>query len=185
MSDVIGNEYFLDRVVGKMFISHSPSSSAEGPIGPILVGAGMFVARADDVVPGRPVGATNAQERNDNYSPLEWDTIREPWLWRRVWLLGGAFPGAQPNLLGGASNWDKWPAANWLYGSMADGPHFDQKTKRRVGQDDRLWFAFTTAYPPTYLDDLVGPVVAQGATRVYLDYRLHGSLRKARPTGRF
>ena len=188
MADVIGNEYFLDRIVGKLFLQTRPANNGVNELwAPVLVGAGFFVARADETVPnhGQPVGAQTPVEENNNYSPLDGDTIREPWIWRRTWILGCANnfswgPGGQQAALNASS----WPSANYSYGSVLDGPHIDAKTKRRVGQQDRLWFAIAASFVPglgTPGDGLVEPM----SVDAYLDYRLHGALRRARPDGKF
>jgi len=191
MAEVIGNEYFLDRIVGKLFIQYAPSEEVDLDVtaGPVLVSAGFFVARADDANFQNPVGGGSAAELRDNYSPLELDTIREPWIWRRTWLLGLAgWQSAAPN--SGTSGdatargfVSKWPCANWMYGSVSDGPHIDAKTKRRVGQDDRLWLAISNSYVPTWPKK--GNGQQSSGIYGYFDYRLHGSLRKARSTGKF
>lgn len=182
MSEVIGNEYFLDRVVGKFFASYTPSIANGASIGPILVCAGMFVARVSEANKQVPVGLTNSLTASEEYGPLEWDNIREPWLWRRTWCLGTHGSGG---IAGAPGNSGCFPQSTAQYGSVADGPHIDAKTKRRVGQDDRLFLAVSTAYAPLLLDETEGPVETAGTVAYYLDYRLHGQLRRARQTGRF
>lgn len=196
MGEVLGNEYFLDRIVGKLFLSYVPtrdSTNGNRPVsGPLLVGAGFFVARADERDGKVPIGATGGDtslEAINNYSPLDNDNVREPWIWRRTWVLGMAnntqgfwfSPAGQPEgqyLLGA------YPASTALYGSVMDGPHIDAKTKRRIGQDDRLWLALSSSW--------IGGIawgVGEGDLDAYcagfLDLRLHGALRKARQSGKF
>lgn len=191
MAEVIGNEYFLDRIVGKLFLHYTPSEEVDLDVtsGPVLVSAGFFVARADDSNFMNPVGGSTTDEVRDNYSPLELDTIREPWIWRRTWILGVAgWQSAAPNSgTSGAGTaryyTSKWPCANWLYGSVLDGPHIDAKTKRRVGQEDRLWLALSASYVPGWPKKGSGDQSA--AIYGYFDYRLHGALRRARQTGKF
>lgn len=187
MAEVIGNEYFLDRIVGKLFLMYEPARDVSGNTvnGPVLVASGFFVARADDNNPLTPIGAGSAQEVRDNYSPLDLDTIREPWIWRRAWMLGTS---GNARLGGGISlstNWDEgaFPSSNTLCGSVLDGPHIDAKTKRRVGQEDRLWWALAVARPIQLFTS--GTPTTNGEVKGYLDYRLHGQLRRARPDGRF
>lgn len=186
MVEVLGNEYFLDRIVGKLFVSATFKVEGGTAVtgGPALVTAGFFVARADDNNPLLPVGANTAAGVRDNYSPLDMDTIREPWIWRRAWMLGigqvesGVYDGQFSNIAT-----QQFPCSNVYYPGLGDGPHIDAKTRRRVGQDDRLWFAISVGCPPHWS----GTWTAQQAPEVtfYLDYRLHGSLRKARQSGKF
>jgi len=189
MADTIGSEYFLNRIVGKCF-AHRRLSSTIGAVDTqpaILFGAGFFVARANDESsgggPDTPIGSASAQERNDNYSPLEADTIREPWIWRRVWVLGragAALFDEDGQTTDNAAN-AAYPISTALYGSVLDGPHIDAKTKRRVAQDERLWFAISAMTFPVNTAATEDGAVVDG----YLDYRLVGNLRRAHNRGVF
>lgn len=195
LGSIIGNEYVLNRIVGKFICYRNPETTIFGT-GPTRtdaysatqVGAGFFVARAQDDDTGdadQPIGSNTAAERNDNYNPLDVDCIREPWIWRRTWMLGSQnYPLIQTgtinhNLFRSANN--LFPVSNVNYGSVLDGPHIDSKVKRRVRLDERLFFviAVRNAFgisdvgAPGVVD--VQPVVI-GAD---LDYRIFGSLRKA------
>lgn len=191
MGDVIGNEYFLDRIVGKIFISsfYPKDSLNVYRTAPILVGAGFFVARADEQDHNTPIGTSTAIEERDQYSPLEADTIREPWIWRRTWILGARESdqvtpwGATVVDNASARYAAGFPQTTTAYGSVLDGSHIDAKTKRRVGHDDRLFFAVSTSFVVGMGDITPDPELPNIAG--YVDYRLHGQLRKARNTGRF
>jgi len=183
MGDVIGNEYFLDRIVGKIHLQTLAGDS----LAPVLVGAGFFVAQADDVTKSIPIGSATALEERSNYCPIEADTVREPWIWRRTWILGAQgntfYEGLAVGDPIGTDTAFGWPNSNSQYGSVLDGPHIDAKTKRRVGQEDRLWFAVATSYIPGF----VNPGLMEELQTVigYVDLRLHGALRRSRPSGRF
>lgn len=157
-----------------------------------LVAAGFFVARANDSGSGggesTPIGSASLQETNDNYSPLYATTVREPWIWRRTWMLGNpselgfaqAFinnnTGVGQTLLGTSS----FPPTTAHYGSVSDGAHIDAKTARRVTQDERLWFAVSAVRFP------IGTVTVENPNlRGYLDVRLLAGLRKAHNRGVF
>lgn len=183
LSELIGNEYIIKRLVGKLHIMHEPfiAEGNEDINVPILVGAGFFVARAGDPAgpPGgadQPIGAS--VNLRDNYSPLDGDNIREPWMWRRTWVLGTPLTQAAD---AAATNFGAYtfPPSTAGYGSVLDGPHFDVKSQRRVRQEDRLWFGLSVApfFPGTSVD---GQVV-----RGYLDIRIFGQLRKAQAHGAF
>lgn len=201
LTDIIGSEYVLKRIVGKMFINRISQLDINGndPNPALLCGAGLFVARAgDDVTTGaqeRPIGfavlASDAQTR-ENYSPLDNDTMREPWIWRRNWVLGTA--GQNLGITGvanshsssvGAVTGDSascYPASTALFGSVADGPHVDSRVRRRVRQDQRLWLAVAlTSFPIAAQTDATAIVGIRG----YFDYRMFGSLRKARNQSAF
>lgn len=193
LTDVIGSEYVLQRIVGKVFAERI---SAPDPITvrdenpAILFGAGFFVARANDSAVGggadTPIGSATEAERRDNYSPIENDTIREPWIWRRTWILGTAGQstlsqagtGTIITTTNGTST--HYPASTALYGSVWDGPHIDSKVKRKIGNDDRLWFA-VSATPFSLDTELNNTLLISG----YLDFRIFGSLRKARNRSAF
>lgn len=192
LSDVIGSEYVLQRIVGKIFINRAAAFTTEGgsqvDLQPaVLVSCGFFVARANDRGSGggidTPIGSASFVELRDNYGPLERDTVREPWIWRRAWILGTGTDGEPGlNLPTNESATRAYPRSTAFYGSVADGPHIDSKVKRRVRQDQRLWFAVSAVpwpVPQTNLD--TGVLALQG----YLDYRIFGSLRKARNTSAF
>lgn len=174
---IMGQEWFLERIVGKLFLGNALQDSGSPPtaVNSVLIGAGFFVARANDADSGggvnTPIGSATVAERNPNYSPLHLDAIREPWLWRRTWVLGGDLS------LGAGLSGN--PLTNSSYGSVLDGPHIDAKSVRRIGQDERLWFAVSTASLTTNETQTSG--VVQG----YLDYRILGALRRARGKSAF
>lgn len=172
----LGTEWFCERIVGSLFIGFRVPDTGEIVPNSVLVAAGFFVARAADDDAGggssQPIGSASAAERNNNYSPLHPDTVREPWMWRKSWILGGA-----PRVADGFST---FPNANAFYGSLGDGPKVDVKSVRRIGQDDRLFFTVSTVC-------LKGP--SEGLTPAtldgMLDVRVLGGLRKAKGTGKF
>jgi len=193
----IGQEYILERLVGKIFIDmQARRNAANDPSNwdSAIVGVGFFVARANDADVGggvnTPIGSATPAERQENYSPLAEDTIREPWIWRRVWALGNqAFVqiGAASQIVsfntanvtaGGAF----YPPTTAGYGSMSDGPHIDAKSVRRVGNDERLWMAVASAgFPRVGLEQVNQAGVLGG----YLDLRVLGRLTRARGKSAF
>lgn len=178
LADIIGSEYVLQRIVGKCFLEYSRGADNDDAFA-ALVCAGFFVARADDAGE-KPIGEGNLayEDYNRAYSPLEVRTQREPWIWRRTWLLcddllyNTAAAGFAP----------RFPKSTALYGSVADGPHIDSKVKRRISSDNRLYFAISACPYP------VGSY-AEGSTfgkiSGWLDYRIFGSLRKAKQGSAF
>lgn len=194
LADVLGSEYLLRRIVGKIFILNAGGATSP-PFAKVT--AGFFVARADPENSFYPLGAgTNlippgSTEAQASFSPLEQQTQREPWLWRRSWILGNpgivqnsADPGSATGTAKlGASTWEQFPPCTAGYGSVLDGPHLDAKTLRRVGQDDRLYFAVSACRWPLTADP--GGLPPNGNLVYHLDYRIFGSLRKAKQTGRF
>lgn len=183
MGEIIGNEYLIQRIVGKVHIQYTPNinGSNENVNFPVIVGAGFFVARAQPDVTGnrdQPIGSASTTAQLNEYSPLDGDTIREPWMWRRTWVLGNP-----PTLAATAAATDagafNWPPSTAYGGSVHEGPHIDVKSKRRVRQDERLWFAVAfSSFIPGF------SVEAEEITG-YLDVRVFGNLRRARNQGTF
>lgn len=171
-----GNDYFIKRIVGKCFgqlLQDATTGAARG----VLFGVGLFVARADDADQGGPtlpIGAQTATQLVDNYSALRVENNKEPWIWRRVWCLGNILSPTNPQT---AVN---YPQTTANYGSVADGPHIDAKTARRVRDGERLWASFSARNLP-----LNSTTDATATVHVYLDYRVLGAIRKARNSSAF
>lgn len=181
--DFVGNEWFLKRIVGKLHLTTSRINVTTGNSGnelplDICIGAGFFVARAgEDNI--NPIGAqTVAAANNSQYGPLNLATTREPWIWRRTWCLSPQIlaAGVASETLGGF-----FPHNNYC-GSVAEGSHIDAKTARRIGQDDRLYFAIQA----------MATQIGGGATTVavslpdaQLDVRILGALRRAKQRSAF
>lgn len=190
----LGQEYYVERIVGKCFLAHSaplddlPTTAFNKTA---LIGCGIFVARANDEDvgggPNTPIGSATPAERNENYGVLGEDTIREPWLWRRTWILNTgrtANNGAPGPFLpqfetingqivytgGGVPN-------NLVHGSALDGPHFDAKSVRRVGNDERLWFAISVRSLDAILN-VPGGSNNVSTVSLVLDYRVLGRLTR-------
>lgn len=206
----IGQEYIVKRIVGKAHLGVSgPLDDPPTTIFPktVLIGMGIFVARANDRQVGggqnTPIGSATAAERIENYSPLSEDVIREPWMWRRTWVLstgrgqgGAAAAGPQFGIVANGADVSfvqhiqaGAPKTNAGYGSALDGPHFDIKSARRVRTDERLWLAIATrsldqefsgAVPTQALDGGPG-----GGVALVFDFRVLGALRKAKNRSNF
>lgn len=187
----LGQEYILERLVGKFHCGmlgvradiNNPTTWAS-----CIVGLGFFVARAEDSSsggPDTPIGSATPAERVENYNPLGEDTIREPWIWRRTWVLGNPAQdprGAYTFATGIVSNQTLavFPPTTGDYGSVMDGPHIDAKSNRRVGNDERLWVAVSTVgFQRTNGDTYPISVGSNGQIDGYLDYRVLGRLVRA------
>lgn len=182
LADVVGSNWYLRRIVGKLTVYTLPDDG-ESPY--CKVAAGFFVARADEkgnndepigsTINDAPIGSASYVATNINYSPLALTTSREPWIWRRTWILS----------TGVGTETTEVPRNNCLFGSVLDGPHLDAKTKRLIGNDERLFFAISAArWPPTSQGPAEPPEPSSRVT-YELDYRLFGWPRKARNRGAF
>lgn len=198
----IGQEYIVERIVGKCFTTvTAPADDPPAAIFPksVLVVAGIFVARANDSAAAggqnTPVGSASIGEALENYSPSSVDAIREPWMWRRAWVLntGRNQPnfvtpqapfGATVNNTGGLLTVGAPTInSNLHYGSVLDGPHVDVKSVRRIGNDERLWFVITARTLDIRLQSIgqaTPNALIDSGVAVYFDYRVLGALRKAK-----
>jgi len=172
MAQTIGNEYAIRRIVGKCHVSRNTLGTTSPGV---LIAAGIFVARAGDFgdfagAENLPINSGTAAAQIDNYSPLRLENVREPWIWRRTWILGtstitdAGLEGAQ-----------SYPINNAAYGSIQDGAHIDAKTGRRIRDGERLWAVLAGRNFP------LNSTSATTATlvRAYMDYRVLGAMRRA------
>lgn len=189
LGDIIGNEYALRRIVGKIHLYrtvHQTDGEFDDPDNgqPLLVVAGIFIARAQDAAgdPDIPIGASgeasvDSTTRN-NFSPLDLGNGREPWIWRRSWILGNNYSVSTAALNRGLGF---FAASNSFGpGSALDSAHIDAKTRRTVRQEERLFFALSFCEAQANEGSLEGETV-----RGILELRAFGQLRKARQRGTF
>lgn len=159
-------EIFLKRIVGKIFVAYSADGTPGTPPVTIIAGVGLFVARTSYV--GGPIAA-GAYDPGFDYSPLATSTVKEPWIWRRTWILQDYGTGNRAD--------QAFPQSNAGYGSVLDGPHVDAKTKRRITNDDTIFMAFDVA-------NLSGATV-QGHATFWWQLRGLASTRKPHNRGNF
>lgn len=214
MADSIGSEYFLKRIVGKVFVEATATGiNQDQLIAPqdtpaFLLTFGFFVAPYAYELTGptvglpdiaRPIGtdATATLRPAPAYNPQLVGTAREPWIWRRSWLLnpfGNLWPrggsAAVPfghavqlnaNETGGSAS---FPPNNAYFPGVLDGPHIDAKTARRIRKHERLWLSFAGCQYPE--GSSLDPDHFVAATMKFVcDVRCLGALRKARNRSSF
>lgn len=171
------NDYVIKRIVGKCFLGRI-QAAVSTEANAYLVGAGLFVARQEDVdisATPTPIGSDTAARARDNYSPLRAENNHEPWIWRRTWLISNRLSTAADTQGARA-----YPATTADYGSIQDGPHIDAKTGRRVRDGERLWFAVAARQWPLN-------VTADTSSNIFghLDLRVLGAPRKNRKRSTF
>lgn len=160
LADIQGSAYRLRRIVGKLYCGYEQSTDV-GAVPAVLVTAGIIVLRVDPS--GQPIQASAPE----NYSPARINQWADPWVWRRTWILSNF------NLIVG-TGYNAWPETNAGYGSVADGPHIDQKTARIVSLEERLFLvvsmlALISGNPAGATDS---------ALHVWGDLRFVGSLKR-------
>lgn len=185
LSDIIGGEYIVQRIVGNIFCHRDTRVLANQSAPCIKVCAGFFVARQADSSISRdePIGANSPGELREDYSPAQAAVIREPWMWRRVWLLGnqGTAANNSNQALVTAQSASNYPPTNVGYGNYMSGSGLDVKSKRRVRQDERLWFviAARALVERNWSSPFLNPSLNEDRVDFHLDYRIYGSLVKA------
>lgn len=144
---VAGQEWKLLRVVGKVHAIYGgpriDGGEGAGTHPPAVeFAAGLMVLRTDE--------EGNPQADLNEINPLAQESANDPWIWRRKWVLSSAtwshltttsssFPaGSEAQITNDMAV--KWPFSTAEYGSVADGPHVDQKTRRRIGREERLYW---------------------------------------------
>lgn len=142
--------YSLKRVVGKLFIGVEPDNVSESASTTWMLTAGIIVRRVNEA--GVP---TALDTYTDDYA-----SARDPWLWRRNWILRN--PGATGPFV------PQWPNTNCAYGSVQDGPHVDQKTRRTVKAEERLFLDISAVA----MDG--GDEQTTTACYIYWDFRFFG-----------
>lgn len=183
--NVVGQEYFVERIVGK-FAAHTKFNPQDNILYDVgaYVSMGIFVARAtEDAVGGAaPIGTATNESALANYSPLDQANIREPWMFRRTWVLGAKNPGVTGPVGAEGYGWGQYPTTTAGYGSLGDGPHVDVKSVRRIRQDERLWCVVVVERLPLGFE----VVEAQEVEVHYMfDYRVLAQLRRARNKSNF
>lgn len=164
---VAGNAWRLRRIVGKYWCSwfNNPGDTLTTRPPVVDLAAGFIVVRTDD--DGNPF--TDFEEVN----PLTQDSAEDPWIWRRRWLLRTILEDESGGVQ--ALTWARgFPFSTAGYNSVADGPHIDQKTARRIDRSERLFFVQAARVVDPL--ETTGSYTHPGVLVSYLDYRLLGSI---------
>lgn len=162
-----GQDWLLKRIVGKLHIGVAQFAAAPLATTPtiIKVAAAFFVARADDADPNIP------DLNNDEIDPLGTKNVRQPWIWRRNWVLMNGLSGTAPQF-------QTISEVNNNGFSVADGPHIDSKVSRRIRREERLWFVIN-AYGYNNMFDTFATYDERGDVQFSLDYRVLGAMRRS------
>lgn len=158
-----GQDYFLDRVVGKVWANLQQDP---GPVDAILK---IIVCMAIAVFPVND-GGDQIDLENGDFQPLLARNAMGPWLWRRTWILYNMSQGALDN-----GQDESGPRSIGDYGSNMDGGHVDAKTRRRVTQNQRLFLVMQAMR----LGE-VGEPGGTGALSFGFELRAHGAMRRHR-----
>lgn len=169
LSDLEGSAYRLRRIVGKIFLQPQQIvtnvSTAESLS--FLVTAGIIVLRVDSA--GAILSGTN-----NTYDPGSLDSTRDPWVWRRSWMLSNQAAILALNTAAADSVDTIFPSSNinGYGGGVADGPHIDAKTARVISDEERLFLCVSAVGVNGTLQGQAAIIVGFGEVRVL------GSMRK-------
>lgn len=181
---VAGQEWRLLRVVGKI---HAVFSGVAGGQDPTFYpppaaefAAGLIVLRGDE--------ENNVQADLDEVNPLAMESANDPWIWRRKWILTQAqynlntfttppaygTAGTVANMYFKAAQ--QWPTSTSGHHAVADGPHVDQKTRRLISKEERLyWVLAARTWDPTDQINNTGGITP-GSIYYSIDNRFVGRL---------
>jgi len=192
MADVIGSEYIVRRIVGNCWAAATNTSNFSASENAAVIAAlGVFVARSDGENPNRPIGpdpalAAGLASFGASYNPLHSETTREPWMFRRLWMLGTRPPQVNTTTSPAASSiplsFNQFPQTTAGYHGLRTGPFFDIKSIRRIRQDERLWMVFSAMGAPILETQALAGNYNVSAT---IDIRILGALRKAKNRSNF
>lgn len=194
----LSSDYVIERIVGKCFVAVGAPADDVDAIAPkiLLCGVGLFVANQADAQagggPNIPVGAAGIAELLENYNPLSNDTARQPWMWKRDWILHTGRPdtsalAADENTFGtivtvvpnvGPVVAAGAPTTNINCGSVMDGPHIDVKVSRRVRSNQRLWCIAAVRSLDRILENANPTSNILGTMKGLINVRVLGALRK-------
>jgi len=168
LADLEGSSYRLRRVVGKIFVQPNqvPSSElSQNDTTTWMVTCGLIVL-------GVEFDGTTLNPSALAYDVQALNSTRDPWIWRRSWVLTNTLGAAGLDVAEPGSRPLLFPSSNAEYGSAPDGPHIDAKTARVIGNEERLFFVASAV-------GLDGQ--AQGAEQViaiFGEVRVLASMRK-------
>lgn len=138
LSDLYNSSYRLRRIVGQLHVSHVQTAIGAGPFEDnptaALVTVGFIVLRVN------PESQEPLDAAASRYSLQSLDNTRDPWIWRRSWMLADRTLWAA-NQLGGSAG--AYLAYSGEFGDVRSGPHVDAKTARVISTEERLFMVVT------------------------------------------
>jgi len=161
LRDIVeGQSCLIERIVGNIQWEIEQSSAAG------IVSTRAICCSALAVLPTVDDGTGDPAITSDEFDPLRADNSAQPWLWRRVWVMG--------NTAATVDNAQTGLPTNNLFGSLAEGSKIDTKgTKRMIRREERIFLIHSVLQP---FPDTEGTFVFG---RVYADLRVIGTMRKA------
>lgn len=137
----------------------------------------FFVARAQDGDQSLP------DLTIDEMDPFIAANSRNPWIWRRTWLLANPFNSqAYTDATGGVSDFHDELYSNRDFGSEGNGTVIRTKSVRRIKTEERLWYVLAACGWNFGQAEVNGTAGLQPGVGMHADLRVFGQL--APPRGR-
>lgn len=174
LNDSLGQDYFVERIVGTMFVAcqQLPPGEAGNAISSMTAVAGIFVGPK---APGAPTQALGANDPN-TYSPMLSMNADQPWMFRRTWVVGNLAIPVSASLFG------NFPPTN-ASGHGLTSPDVDVRSVRRIHKNERLFLSLSILQ--TYPDQTLNEGGNAPQVRFSWDFRILGALRRARNTSNY
>lgn len=176
-ADVQGYGYSLRRVVGCIYVVTAPSINTQaGTPSVVNVGVGLMVRAVDPTnLPDEPAISGSQGEAFD---PLTYDNNQDPWIWRRSYLMCPGNAGGTFNPIGAADEWAQFNSVfqptNAVNTGVNNTASIDQKTRRTVKNEERLFLSFSARMVGLNPDDQAG--TAEIGLGIFADLRLFGRM---------
>lgn len=156
---VEGQSCIIERVVGNIQWEMVQAGAGTDEAQRAICCSALAVVPTADGTNGDPAIAATELD------PLRADNSSQPWLWRRVWVLGDSRNTTE--LTTGLPS-------NNCFGSLAEGSKIDTKGVRRaIRREERLFLIHSVLQP------FPGVEQTEAETRVYTDLRVIGRMVKA------
>lgn len=167
LRDIVqGQSCLVERIVGNIQWEIEQSSAAG------IASNRAIVCSAVAVLPTVDDGSGDPDLTADEFDPLRANNSAQPWLWRRVWVLG--------NSAAVIANGSSGLPSNNTFGSLAEGSKIDTKgTKRMIRREERIFLIHSVLQP---FPSNEGTAIF---ARVYADVRVIGQMRAARNVSAF
>lgn len=189
LADLQSSAWRLRRAVGKVFATYHIHNSGladpqQNQYPAVAFAAGLMVRKVNEF----SAAVTNVD-------PVNRDDYDDPWIWRRMWLLGQNTAPSRyqsdvqfrlanlpiTSLTPPTGNdefaaYARFPNSTAHYGSVMDGPHVDAKTNRLIGPEDRLFLSLAVKGMPIQPDQ--GLADGNGVFGLF-DFRYLGFLARA------
>lgn len=182
LRDIVeGQNWLLKTLVGNCTVIVNPSAAGGTPYTQedkwlrVHVGAGFFVARAQDDDPTFPDLTFR------DVDVLDSGNTQNPWIWRRTWILDNPANYIETET-GHVTVWDTSTNREL---TDPQGPFFMTKSVRRIRREERLWFTVGAIGWDGERPNVNAPQSVQPSVSVHLDLRIFGKMMRGKNASAF